>query len=56
MVDLLAPGSPAVSLKDGSATTAMARLLHYQVEQHEDIYEVRIRRSHEQRSLAGAQS
>jgi hypothetical protein len=30
LVDLLAPGSPPVSLKDGSATTALARLLHYQ--------------------------
>ncbi|KAG2425908.1 hypothetical protein HYH02_014908 [Chlamydomonas schloesseri] len=40
LVDLLAPGSPPVSLKDGSATTALARLLHYQVESYEDVYEV----------------
>ncbi|EFJ43029.1 hypothetical protein VOLCADRAFT_96773 [Volvox carteri f. nagariensis] len=40
MVDLLAPGSPAVSLKDSSASSALARLLHYQVDSHEEIYEV----------------
>ncbi|GLC72452.1 hypothetical protein PLESTF_001249300 [Pleodorina starrii] len=40
MVDLLAPGAPTVSLKDSSASSALARLLHYQVESHEDIYEV----------------
>lgn len=36
MVDLLAPGSPLVSLKDASATTALARLLHYQVRRDTD--------------------
>ncbi|GFR41506.1 hypothetical protein Agub_g2200 [Astrephomene gubernaculifera] len=40
MVDLLAPGSPPTSLKEASATGALARLLHYQVESSEDIYEV----------------
>ncbi|PNH12501.1 Kinesin-like protein KIF27 [Tetrabaena socialis] len=40
MVDLLAPGSAPVSLKDVSATSALARLLHYQAASHEDIYEV----------------
>ncbi|GIL61182.1 hypothetical protein Vafri_15579, partial [Volvox africanus] len=40
MVDLLAPGSPTVSLKDSSASSALARLLHYQVSSYEEIYEV----------------
>ncbi|KXZ56200.1 hypothetical protein GPECTOR_1g173 [Gonium pectorale] len=31
MIDLLAPGSPSVSLKESSATSALSRLLHYQV-------------------------
>ena len=40
LVDLLAPGSPPSSLKDSSATVAMSKLMHYQLEAYEDIFEV----------------
>lgn len=40
MVDLLAPNTTSVSLKDASAAAAQDRLLHYQVESYEDIFEV----------------
>lgn len=43
LVDLLAPNTAPTSIKDGSASAAMERLLHYQVEAYEDIFEVGMR-------------